>query len=94
MNHLKNLGELISETTKKLSEAKDAKKAIEDEITLTIGAASFHITNMISIAGAENESMNEVVRSLIIKMLEKSIDELENDISKLTADLMKEMDSK
>lgn len=99
MNHLKNLGELISETTKKLSEAKDAKKRLEDEAPLTILmhhsiSGTFKITEMIGIAETENESMYEVVRSLLIKMLEKSIDELENDISKLTADLMKEMDSK
>lgn len=99
MSHLKNLGELISKNTNRLQDVKQAKERLEDEAPLTILmhhsiSGTFKITEMIGIAETENESMYEVVRSLIIKMLEKSIDELENDISKLTADLMKEMDSK
>lgn len=99
MSRLKNLGELISKNTNRLQDVKQAKERLEDEAPLTILmhhsiSGTFKITEMIGIAETENESMYEVVRSLIIKMLEKSIDELENDISKLTADLMKEMDSK
>lgn len=99
MNDLKNLGELISSSTQKLYKTKLAKEALENEAPLTIKVHRsmsniFDVTEMIGIAEIENESMYEVARSLFIKMLEKSIDELENDISKLTADLITEMDSK
>lgn len=99
MSHLKNLGELISKNTNRLQDVKQAKECLENEAPLTILlhhsiSSTFKITEMIGVAEAENESMYDVVISLITKMLEKSIDELENDISKLTADLMKQLDGK